>query len=251
MDKQAYLLKKRSQEVSSFGRENCPKCVRPLSHCLCPYIQPFETRTRFVILMHPKEARKTRNGTGRLAHLALKNSELVTGVDFSENPRIQSLLKEKTFQPFILYPGKTSKNISEFTAEDLRGPGKQPLVFAVDGTWTTAKKMMKMSQNLHHLPRISIQSETPSRFVIKHQPNKQCLSTIEAFYVLLMEMERMGIEQLLGRQNTLMDTLERMVKIQLSYIENVSVGGYRREKDRLSISRQPSKKQRKLFPFFR
>jgi DTW domain-containing protein YfiP len=251
VDKHAYLLKKRSREESNFGREDCLKCFRPLSHCLCPHIRPFQTRTRFIILMHPKEARKTRNGTGRLAHLALRNSEVVTGIDFSENHRIQSLLKEKTFQPFILYPGKTSKDISEFTAENLRRSGKQPLVFAIDGTWTAAKKMMKMSQNLHLLPRISIQPETPSRFVIKHQPNNQCLSTIEALCILLTEMERMGIEKLQGRHNTLIDTLERMVKTQLSYIENVSIGGYRRERDRQSISRQPSKKQRRLFPFFR
>lgn len=251
MDKEAYLQKKRDQDTSHLRREDCLKCFRPLSHCLCPHIRPFQTRTRFVILMHPKEARKTRNSTGRLAHLALRNSEIVTGIDFSENPRIQSLLKEKTFQPFILYPGKTSKDISEFTAQDLKGLGKQPLVFAIDGTWTAAKKMMKMSQNLHPLPRISIQPETPSRFVIKHQPNNQCLSTIEALFVLLSEMERMGIEKLQGRHNTLLDTLERMVKTQLSYIENVSIGGYRRERDRQSTSRPPSKKQRRLFPFFR
>ena len=111
--------------------------------------------------------------------------------------------------------------------------------------------MMKMSHNLHPLPRISIRSETPSKFVIKHQPNKECLSTIEAFYVLLKEMDRLGIEKLRGRHNTLMDILERIVNTQLSYIENDSISGYRREKNRNPRSRQPTKKQRKLYPFFR
>ena len=38
---------------------------------------PFETKTQFVILMHPREARKEKTGTGRLAHAILKNSEII------------------------------------------------------------------------------------------------------------------------------------------------------------------------------
>jgi len=201
--------------------------------------------------MHPKEARKTRNGTGRLAHLALENSEIVPGIDFSKSPRIQELLEDQRFRPTILYPGQTSKNISSFAAEDLTSEGKQLLVFVVDGSWTAAKKMMKLSGNLHRLPRISISSGRPSRFVIKHQPNDQCLSTIEAIHRLLTGLERIGLEQLRGCHNTLMDTLDRLVEIQLAYIENEDIRGYRRERDCQSVPRSASRKQRKLFPFFR
>lgn len=242
---------KQNQGVSPKPRGTCLKCYRPLSHCLCPKIRPFQTRARFVILMHPKEARKIRNGTGRLAHLALKNSEIITGIDFSTNPRVQALLEEKRYIPFVLYPGRTSKDITEFSQEELAGAGRQPLVFVIDGTWKAAKKMMKLSRNLHQLPRIAVHSGTPSRFVIKHQPNEQCLSTAEAVNFLLADLEKKGVEKLENSHLTLMDTLEEMVKIQLSFIKNASDSRRKGERNRRSAPRPKSKKRRKLYPFFR
>lgn len=206
------------QEKQDLDRETCLRCFRPLSHCLCPHIRSFATRTRIVILMHPKEARKIRNGTGRLAHLALRNSEIVTGVDFTDDPKIESLLTDRGLAPFILYPGKTSQEISAISREELNQKGKCPLVFIIDGTWRGARKMMKLSRNLHALPQVAIQPSQSSRFVIKHQPNSSCLSTIESLYHLLTELEKKGLENLEGRHETLMDVLDKLVNIQLSYI---------------------------------
>lgn len=251
MSKQAYLQKKRRQTSSIRWREKCPDCLRPLSVCLCPCIRPFETRTRFVILMHPKEARKTKNGTGRLAHLALQNSEIVTGVDFSESSRIKALLEDEKFHPMILYPGKTSLDISACRKEQFFGNGKKLLIFVVDGTWTAARKMMKMSGSLHQLPRIAVRADTPSRFVIKRQPHRLCLATAESIFVFLKEMERLGIENLNGSHKTLMVILEKLVKIQMSYIENADISGYRRKRNGLSLPERTTEKSHKLFPFFR
>ncbi len=189
--------------------------------------------------MHPKEAKRTRNGTGRLAHLALRNSEIIMGVDFSDDSRVQTLLADSEFYPCILYPGKTSIEPAKFLADESALKTRTPLVFVVDGTWTAAKKMMKLSQNLHRLPRIALNPSQPSRFVIKQQPNPLCLSTIEATASLLAEMENQGLENKQGRHKSLLDILEHVVQTQLDYINDPS------------IPRTPSKKHRKLFPFFR
>jgi DTW domain-containing protein YfiP len=45
--------------------------------------------------MHPKEFKKTKNGTGHFTHLSLPNSELFMGIDFSDNDRIITPLKNK------------------------------------------------------------------------------------------------------------------------------------------------------------
>ena len=37
-------------------REMWWKCFRPKKNCYCQFIQPFQTHTRFGLLMHPKEA---------------------------------------------------------------------------------------------------------------------------------------------------------------------------------------------------
>ena len=69
-------------------RGECYVCRRAKMNCLCGSVNPFATRTRFVILMHDKEAHKQRTGTPRLARLCLTNSELIVGTDFSRNERV-------------------------------------------------------------------------------------------------------------------------------------------------------------------
>ena len=250
MDKQTYLHKKQKRENLSLYRESCLNCFRPLSHCLCNFIKPFDTLIHFVILMHPQEAKKVRNGTGRLAHLALSNSEIFFGLDFSIHSDVQALLSDKKYNPFILYPGKTSKDISKYDPEQFSKNGKIPLVFVIDGTWKAAKKMMKMSQNLHDLPRISISPKEPSRFLIKQQPNSLCLSTIEAIYFLLFEFEKKGLENLDGHHENLLTVLDQMVKIQLSHINDSTAQGYRKKDGTLPREKVYSKKPHKVSPFF-
>jgi len=53
-------------------------------------IEPLKTNTKFVILMHPKEFKKTKNGTGHLTNNSLENCELHIGIDFTHNDRINS-----------------------------------------------------------------------------------------------------------------------------------------------------------------
>lgn len=251
MDKQTYLLKKQKRENLNPYREFCLDCFRPLSHCLCACIKPFKTLTHFALLMHPQEAKKIRNGTGRLAHLALANSTIFTGLDFSDHHNVQALLADDKYNPLILYPGKTSKDISRYDPEQLSESGKTPLVFVIDGTWKAAKNIMKLSQNLHFLPRISLLAKEPSRFLIKQQPNSLCMSTIEAIYFLLAELEKKGLENLDGRHNNLMDVLDKMVKMQLAHINDPSGKGYRKIDGAFPREKVFSKKPHKVSPFFR
>ena len=45
-----------------------------------------ETRTRIVLLMHPKEFRHQKCTTGRLTALNLARCEIIPGVRFQDNP---------------------------------------------------------------------------------------------------------------------------------------------------------------------
>ena len=218
---------------------------------MCTYVKAFKTRTRFALLMHPQEAKKIRNGTGRLAHLALSNSEIFTGLDFSEHPGVNDLLADERYNPLILYPGKTSKDVSRYNPEQLSEDGKTPLVFVIDGTWKAAKNIMKLSQNLHFLPRISLLAKEPSRFLIKQQPNILCMSTIEAIYFLLEEIENKGLENMEGRHKNLLDVLDKMVSMQLAHINDPSSRGYRKLDGKFPREKIFSKKPHKVSPFFR
>jgi len=64
------------------NRELCTVCLRPVGACYCRWIDPIDTRTRVLILQHPRE-RKVPVNTARIANLVLRNSLLRIGIDFS------------------------------------------------------------------------------------------------------------------------------------------------------------------------
>ena len=205
-----------SQDVQSDSRAECYVCYRAKKNCLCGSIKPFSTRMRLVILMHPKEARKQKTGTARLAKLCLTNAELLIGTDFTRNERVNSLLQDPSCNPFVLYPGPKAVNFKtpgvELTAE-----GKTLLVFVVDGTWACAKSLLNKSQNIRALPRLSFSRSYTSRFAIKKQPREHCVSTIEAIYYLCEEAQEAGYENLKAKNKILMAVLKKLVDTQINY----------------------------------
>lgn len=152
--------------------------------CYCPLVKPFESYPRFVILIHPREA-KHRFGTGRMAHLCVSNSVLIEGVDFSAYERVETLIRSPNVLSVILYPGDSSISLSKLSGAQTRAlvpPGKQLFVFVLDGTWRTARKMIRLSRNLHDLTCVSFNPPTPSAYRIRRQPRPHCYSTLEAIH---------------------------------------------------------------------
>ncbi len=97
-----------TMERNGYGgsvRAICSRCRRPVSVCYCTELRPVRTRTRVVLLQHARE-RKVAIGTARIAHLALEGSELFVGVDFSSDPRIQSLAAARDGSVAVLFPGE-------------------------------------------------------------------------------------------------------------------------------------------------
>jgi DTW domain-containing protein YfiP len=231
MNLHRYLEKKTEITKRSFShapREMCPRCFRAQKSCFCESIKPFSTNAHFVILMHPKEARKGRNGTGRLAELCLENARIEVGIDFTQNPVVNTLLNNPGLYPLLLYPGVHSINISEKGFPPFLREEKKLLFFIMDGTWSLAKKIITRSKNLHSLPKIAFTPENPSRFIIKRQPTACCLSTIEALHTLLKLLERTGLETLKGRHRILIQACDSLVNYQLACIKNNRVQGFRR-----------------------
>ena len=197
-------------------REECYACRRAKKNCLCGGAKPFATRTRFVILMHTKEAHKQRTGTARLTRMCLANSELIVGTDFTDHERVNALIQDPAYSPFVLYPGPRAVNFGGL-AEGLRREGKIPLVFVIDGTWRGAQRVLRKSRNVSALPRLSFSGSYTSQFKIKKQPQPHCVSTIEAVYYLCKEAQAAGYEDLAGQEENLMDIFRQLVDTQLNY----------------------------------
>lgn len=218
-----------SKDVRSDHREECYVCYRAKKNCLCDSIKPFPTRMRFVILMHTEEARKQKTGTARLAKMCLTNAELLVGTDFTDNDRVNSLLRDPSYSPFVLYPGPEAVNFKT-PGNDLAAEGKTLLVFVIDGTWRGARKLLNKSRNIRALPRLSFSRGYSSKFVFKKQPMAHCVSTIEAIYYLCEEAQEAGCESLNAQNEILMTVFKKLVDTQIDYQRGILGKGGRKGK---------------------
>lgn len=196
-------------------RRKCYTCYRPFSSCMCEYIQKIDTDTKFVILMHFKEFKKTKNGTGIFSYLSLNNSELFIGIDFSDNTRINKIVEDENNNCFILYPSTDAKPLN---SNSIKKDKKQTVIFIIDSTWACAKKIMRVSKNIKNLPHISFLHDKKSNFHIKEQPNEICLSTIESIYCVLELLNNSNQEKIDKKKlENFLIPFDKMVEYQMNY----------------------------------
>jgi len=187
--------------------------------------------------MHPKEYKKQKNGTGYMTKLQLKNSEIIVGVDFTNNNRVNELLNKANSSSFLLYPGKDNFNLSIRKSSELNSfMGTNPHLFILDGTWPCARKMLKLSTNLQELKRVSFDNKIKSKFIIKQQPDPLCLSTIESVYTVINLLKEGDLEQC--DTDRFLIPFEKMIEYQLEYILNPNNKNYRSTADREIIPKR-------------
>jgi len=166
--------------------------------------------------MHPKEAYKQKTGTGRLTALSLTDSEIIIGIDFTHNERLNKLIQGNAeYFPVLLYPAKDAYFTDTPAFRDAVGT-KKLLVIVVDATWFFAHKIIVLSSNLHSLPKLSFRNAYRSQFEFKRQPAPECLSTIESTYYLTEELKAAGIANPSADVSGLMQTFHDMVDYQLA-----------------------------------
>ena len=162
--------------------------------------------------MHPKEFRKTKNGTGHMTNNSLENCELHVGIDFTNHKRVNELLNDTSYESYVLYPDINSikLNTQKLPSE------KKALVFIIDSTWPCSKKMLRLSTNLQNLKKISFEHDKSSQFKIKTQPNQYCLSTIESTLCVLEQLNNHNIENISSKLlENFLTPFEEMVKYQV------------------------------------
>jgi DTW domain-containing protein len=229
----------------------CLVCRRRLRTCLCEFIQPFATESRFLILMHPMEFKKEKVGTGRFSHLILKNSRILVDVGFDENKDFLKLLSDPEYETYVLYPGEKVINLSQENPEASELSRKRLQFVVIDGTWPCAKKMMKLTTTLHHYPRVSFTTQRRSEFKVKHQPLPECLSTVESLHQVILELNRLKRETSENKEENLMDVFRKSVDQQITLAQDPARQGYRRKPFSLPEDRKISKKWGERLLFFR
>lgn len=199
--------------------------------------------------MHPMEFKKEKVGTGRFSHLILKNSEVLVDVSFDENKRLKELLSDPEYASFVLYPGVETIDLGTDRLKEVTS--KKSQFFVIDGTWPCAKKMMKLTTLLHDVPRVSFNPSRTSEFKVKHQPLPGCLSTVESIHQVLLDLNRMGLEQTGDQHENLMEVFRYTVNQQIELAKDPERQGYRKKPFSAPENRKISKKWASRLLFFK
>jgi len=203
----------RKKSETKEDREVCYHCFRPQSSCMCQHITQIETKSRFIILMHPKEFKRTKNGTGHFTNLSLSQCEIFIGIDFTKHQKINRIIADPTHNCFVLYPHTESIDLNE---EAIGEKGKQNVIFLIDSTWPCSRAMLTASPNIDALQKVSFSHEEVSGFRFKQQPKEYCLSTMESTLCVLKLLNRHKVEEISQKKlDHFLDPFKKMVEYQL------------------------------------
>lgn len=170
-------------------RARCPRCERPLKACLCSWITHTANEIPLLILQHPLEVHQAK-GSARLLQLSLQRGQTQVGECF-ERAVLQTWLAPapgEARQAVLLYPAQAGLPAPSVSASEL-DPARTRLV-VLDGTWRKSLRMLHLNPLLQALPRLALQPDAPSRYLIRkaHRPDQ--LSTLEACCMALAELEQ-------------------------------------------------------------
>lgn len=165
----------------------CFQCLRPKTLCFCDQRHQLANHNGLTFLMHPKEYKFQKVGTGRMAHLGLKNSHCFYDLYWDQSKELEKVLNQNQ-QNYLVYPGEKALTVDQLSPETNKN------FILVDGTWAQAKKMMRLSTKLQNLPRVSLKGIYKAQFTIKHRPHEHALSTIECTGHLFKELMEVGLE---------------------------------------------------------
>jgi DTW domain-containing protein YfiP len=200
-------------------------------------VTPLETRTRVLILQHPRERHVPIN-TVRLARLSLPGAILRRAVDFETDPVVTDALSGKDGgpPPYLLFPGPKAMDLAE-----VRPPGPITLV-VLDGTWWQAGKLLRRNPRLATLPQLRISPPAPSRYRIRREPHDHCVATIEAIAFALRALEGEDVDD--RAVAALLAPFDAMVEHQLAFRERVQDARHLRA----AIARGPRRPRRLRIP---
>lgn len=153
-------------------RALCQGCERPPLTCICEHLVAVRPRTPVVVVQHPRE-RDNAIGTAWMVERSLGATRIV-GVELEDDPAFVAAISDPAAPAILLSPGEDAIDLAE-------APPTGPVTLVVvDGTWSQAKKLLRVNPTLARLPRYAFQPARPSNYRIRKEPADHCVSTIEA-----------------------------------------------------------------------
>lgn len=198
------------------SRSICPTCQRPIKVCLCAFIKEIDNPVEVGILQHPSEVDLVK-GTAKIAQLSLSHCQTWCGEDLQELPGLVDWLAgDKAV--FLLYPAIEGQleSVEFYEVAQIRDlyAVEEFKLLILDGTWRKTHKIMMLNPVLRGLDRVTLRPKMPSAYRIRKQKNTTSLSTVEALYEALSQLEENSI-----RYQPLLNAFESMQQQQAAFIK--------------------------------
>lgn len=160
-----------------------------------------------------------KTNTGRMVKLAVENSKMFEGLDFTHHKALNDILSDPKRAVYFLYPSDGSIRIDNPKERNnlinsWECEKKLPTFVIIDGTWANAKKILRLNPQFEKFPFISFIPETGSNFRIRKQPQDLCYSTIETTHYLMSLFSSFNKKEDL---ESLLVPFNYMVEMQIKY----------------------------------
>ncbi|OCH17553.1 tRNA-uridine aminocarboxypropyltransferase [Aliivibrio logei] len=204
----------------------CLQCLKTKKACICEWITPITTDVELIILQHPTEAKRPL-GTAKILSLSLANCRTFIGENFTEHNELNQLLAQDDYLHQVLFLDSESKEIN---GKKIDSDQKQRIIL-LDGTWKKAYKMWQLSTNLHGLPKVHLDTELSGNYRVRKAPKDNALSTAEAGYHVLSQLDLDGsIVEDGDKFDSILIAFDNMIEFHISQMpEGVYQKNYRSE----------------------
>jgi DTW domain-containing protein YfiP len=158
--------------------DSCNKCGLPKINCICYNAPKVTTSAKVWILSTEKEFYRPSN-TARLLKLINPNSTEIFLWERTKQPEklIENINNEK-YKTYLLFPIEDDNE--QCRKVEYKSTGKIPAFILIDGTWKEARKILRKSDYLNNLPRISLEPNFKSQYDLRRGATEGNLCTIEA-----------------------------------------------------------------------
>ena len=158
--------------------ESCNKCGLPTINCICNISPIIRTKTKIWILSTKREFSRPSNTARLLKLINPESTELILWERTNAPEKLIEYINSDEYEISILFP-IDNDDLSEIKFEN-KTPEKTPAFIILDGTWKEARKILRKSDYLKKLPRISLNPIHKSEYTLRRGASEGELCTIEA-----------------------------------------------------------------------
>lgn len=158
--------------------ESCNKCGLPVINCICNVVPKIETKAKIWILSTEREFSRPSNTARLLKLVNPESTELIPWERTKPPEKLIEYINREDYEIYILFPTEND-DLSEGKFE-YKSSEKTPAFIILDGTWKEALKILRKSDYLKNLPRVSLNPIHKSEYTLRRGASEGELCTIEA-----------------------------------------------------------------------